>query len=554
MFKHYWLPGLMVLAVQGAWAQTPPSAGGQLQQIPAVPAAPGLLTPVQVPPQAAVPSAAVSGRLFRVQALHLTGVSVYNDDDLLKVAGFEANRDQSLASLQAMAERISDHYRRDGYLLARAYLPAQAVRNGVITMAVLEGRYGPTTVNNTSRLNPSVARGLLDGLDQGDVIATAALEERLLLLSDVPGVQVRSTLVPGASLGVSDLVVDVQPAALLSGSVDADNAGNRYTGVHRLGATLNLNNPTGMGDVLSFRGLTSGSGLRYARASYQAPVGRARVGVAYSELAYELGREFEALDAHGRARVTSLFGSYPLLRSRQSNLTAGLTLEHKDFDDRQDAVSLQVRKRSEVAVASLSGERRDAWGGGGLSSFSAAWSSGNLDIRTPEAHIADAATARSDGHFNKWALAISRVQRVSNSVSVSAMLSGQMAANNLDVSEKMSLGGMNGVRAYPEGEANADEGYLLALETRYQLRPIEGVRGHVQLAAFIDAGEVKTHHSPWASGENRRHLSSAGVGVYWTQSRDFSVKALYAHQLGNEEATSAPHHSGRFWVQGVKYF
>jgi hypothetical protein len=42
--------------------------------------------------------------------------------------------------------------------------------------------------------------------------------------------------------------------------------------------------------------------------------------------------------------------------------------------------------------------------------------------------------------------------------------------------------------------------------------------------------------------------------VYWTQSRDFSVKALYAHQLGNEDATSAPQRSGRFWVQGVKYF
>ena len=553
MFKQYWLPGLMVLAVQGAWAQTPPSAG-QLQQIPNVPAAAGFLAPVQVPTEAASPNAAASTRAFRVQDLNLTGVSVYSANELLAVAGFEANSEHNLTSLQAMADRITAHYRRDGYLLARAYLPAQEVRNGVITMSVLEGRYGAGTINNRSRLDRSVVSGLLGGINEGDVITAEPLEERLLLLSDVPGVQVRSTLVPGASLGVSDLVVDVLPDAAFSGSVDADNAGNRYTGVNRIGATVNLNNPTGMGDVLSFRGLTSGSGLRYGRASYQAPVGRARVGVAYSDLAYELGREFKALDAHGHARVASLFGSYPLLRSRQSNLTAGLTLEHKDFDDRQDAVGSISRKRAQVAVASLSGDRRDTWGGGGLNSFSAAWSTGNLDIRSADALADDTATAGSDGHYNKLALAISRVQRVTESLSVSAALSGQMAGNNLDVSEKMSLGGMNGVRAYPEGEAYADEGYLFTLEARHQLRPFEGVRGQFQLAAFVDAGEVKTNHSPWVGGEHRRQLSGAGVGVYWTQSRDFSVKALYAHQLGNEDATSAPQRSGRFWVQGVKYF
>lgn len=554
MYKRYWIPSLLVLAMQGIWAQTPPSAGGQLQQLPNVPKAPGVLAPLHVQPQATTPRAPASNQVFRVQALNLTGVRVYKADELLAVAGFEANRDQTLSTLQGMADRITEHYRRNGYILARAYLPAQEVRNGVITMTVLEGRLGTATVNNQSRLNISVVNGLLSGIEEGDVIAAAPLEERLLLLSDVPGVQVRSTLVPGASLGVSDLVVDVLPDAAFSGSVDADNAGNRYTGINRIGATVNLNNPTGMGDVLSFRGLTSGSGLRYGRASYQAPVGRARVGVAYSDLAYELGREFKALDAYGHARVASLFGSYPLLRSRNINLTAGLTLEHKAFEDRQDAVRLVNQKRVQVAVASLSGDRRDTWGSGGMNSFSAAWSAGNLDIRTADARLADAATARSDGHYNKLALAISRVQRVNESLSVSAALSGQMAANNLDVSEKMSLGGMNGVRAYPEGEAYADEGYLFTLEARHQLRPIDGVRGQVQLAAFVDAGEVKANHSPWDAGAQRRHLSGAGIGVYWTQARDFSVKALYARQLGSEEAVSAPDRSGRFWIQGVKYF
>ncbi len=69
------------------------------------------------------------------------------------------------------------------------------------------------------------------------------VESPLLQLSDLPGVSVKSTLVPGASVGASDLIVDVSPGQRVTGSIDADNARNRYTGEERLGGTANLNNP-----------------------------------------------------------------------------------------------------------------------------------------------------------------------------------------------------------------------------------------------------------------------------------------------------------------------
>ncbi|WP_306823231.1 ShlB/FhaC/HecB family hemolysin secretion/activation protein, partial [Janthinobacterium sp. UMAB-60] len=97
------------------------------------------------------------------------------------------------------------------------------------------------------------------GLD-GQVIATPPLERRLLLLSDLPGVQVSSTLAPGASLGASDLIVEVQPGSRFNGSIDVDNQGNRYTGRNRIGATLNINELAGIGDVASVRAFTSADG------------------------------------------------------------------------------------------------------------------------------------------------------------------------------------------------------------------------------------------------------------------------------------------------------
>jgi len=535
-----------------------PSAGGQMQQIPPSPQPPSVTPRVEVTPAAplapaATPSPAVQVT-FIAKALNVTGSRAYAASELLRVTGFVSGQSVNLHILNDMANKVTLRYRRDGYLVAQAYVPAQEIKDGVVTIAVLEGQYGQVKINNTSTLHADVPLQVLAGLNPGDAIVTAPLEERLLRLSDVPGVQARATLVPGASVGLSDLVVDVKPGSRVSGSVDADNAGNRYTGEYRVGATVNLNNPSDRGDLITLRALTSGAGLQYLRAAYQAPVGNGRVGVAYSDLAYKLGHEFEALDARGHARIATLFGSYALIRARNTNLNLGLALDSKVFQDRLDAIPSATDKRAQVLTATVYGDQRDAIGGGGLSTYSLAWSMGKLDIQTPAARAIDDTTASSNGQYNKLAFAVSRLQQATQTLSFLASLSGQVASKNLDVSEKMALGGMYGVRAYPEGEAYADQRYLLTLEARQLLRLPPRVMGQVHLAAFVDTGSVTLSQSPWTAATNSRHLSGAGVGAYWTHANDFSVRAFYARKLGSEDALSAPDKSGRFWVQAVKYF
>jgi len=558
VFKHYLALCVGLLSVPVLMSQTMPTAGGQMQQIPVVPMpnnqAPAVSQSVQGVRRAPAELMTTSSVTFVANRLNVTGARAYTQTDLQRIAGFTPGQTVHVQRLNEMANKITQRYRRDGYLVAQAYVPAQEIKDGTVTLAVLEGQYGQIKVNNVSTLKSDVPNQLLMGLNTADPILAAPLEDRLLRLSDVPGVQTRASLVPGASLGLSDLVVDVKPGPRVSGSVDADNAGNRYTGEYRVGATVNFNNPTDRGDVITLRALSSGPGLQYMRAAYQMPVGRGRVGVAYSDLTYKLGREFAALDANGHARIATLFGSQALIRSRQSNLYAGLSLDSKVFQDRVDAIPAVTDKRAQVLTASIYGDHRDAWGGGGLSGFSLAWSLGQLDIQTPAARTLDDSTAHTNGGYNKISFALSRLQRVTQTVSVLASLSGQVASKNLDVSEKMELGGMYGVRAYPEGEAYADQGYLLTLEARKQLQLPPSVIGQVHLAAFVDTGRVTLNHSAWTTTNASRQLSGAGVGAYWTRSQDFSVKAFYARKLSSEDAQSAPDKSGRFWVQAVKYF
>ena len=556
MFKTNLLPLALLALSQGVFAQQPPSAGSQLQQIPPSPVPPKAAPGIRIEPGTAPASAASGAVKITVNRLQVSGARLYPEAELVALTGFRPGSELSLDDLRAMALRITERYRSNGYFVAQAYLPAQEIKDGAVTIAVVEGQYGKIAVRNQSSLSSGLVNSQLAGLNPGDTVAIAPLESRLLLLSDIPGVSVTSTLVPGASVGASDLIVDVVPGRRVTGSIDADNAGNRYTGEYRLGATVNLNNAAGRGDVASLRVLTSGSGLNYARASYQMQFGKATAGVAYSWLGYELGKEFSSLQAHGTAKIASVYGSYPLIRSRDTNLYAGLAFDAKTFEDRVDATSTVVDKKARALMASLRGDHRDSLGGGGLSSYSLTGTVGTIDIQTPSMRAFDAATAQSNGHFTKLGFGAMRLQNVTDTISLYAGINGQVASKNLDVSEKMELGGINGVRAYPEGEAYADQGYVLTLEARMRLPTPVQLPGQVQLIGFIDTGSVTINKNPgpWTTGDNRRTLSGAGIGLNWSAFNNFVVKASYARKLGSEDAVSAPDKSGRFWVQAVKYF
>lgn len=548
---------LTLLACATAQAQTPPAAGSLSQQI----ERPRAALPAQSIPQIMVQQAATQPgapgdqQVIRVQALRVSGVRLFPEASLLAATGFRGPAELTLPAMRALALRISDYYRARGYFLAQAYLPAQDIKDGVLTIAVLEGQYGKIDIRNKSGLSPAVAASMLAGVRSGDPIAIEPLERGMLMLTYVPGVSARSTLAPGASVGASDLIVDIVPGQRVTGSIDADNYGNRYTGKAHIGGTLAVNDLSGHGDVLALRAMTSGSGLHYLRGSYQVQLGKAKAGIAYSDMEYELGSDFASLDAHGTARIASLYGSYPLQRSRRSNLNVLANLDTKRFRDEVDATLSVASKTITVGMLSVAGDSRDDWHGGGISSIVLGVTHGKLKLGAGPDLVVDQATVRSNGGYTKLSYQAMRLQAVTARTSLYAAISGQVASQNLDISEKMELGGVGGVRAYPSGEGSGDQGYVLNLESRTTLpRWSDAMPGQMQLVGFIDTGTVHASRRPYAPGSNRRTLSGAGFGIDWLAERNFLVKATVAFKLGHGTALSAPDSDQRFWLQAVKYF
>lgn len=544
-FQLLLLPAAL-LALPPAGAQRVPDSGSLLQQLrpPAPPAAPRDEDALPAAPPLPAPAAG-HGATVRVASVRFTGVTVFAPEELQALVQDAAGRELDLAGLEALATRVSRYYRQQGYTVARAYLPPQQVRDGALEIAVVEGRLAAVTVQGDAAPLPLAA------LSEGAVVTDAALERALLLASEVPGVTVRSTLQPGAAVGTTELVVDVAPGERFAGSVEADNHGSRSTGRNRLGATLLVNNPAGAGDLVALRAIASDDGLGYARAGYQLPVGRngTRIGLAASAMRYALVDEFASLEAHGTAHTATLFAAHPLLRSRTANANLQLALDAKRLRDDVDAVALATERRARSLTAGFSGDRSDGFGRGGAWAWSLSASYGELDIETPAARAFDDVTAGTAGGYAKVLLALSRQQVLGPGTSLFASYTGQWANHNLDSSEKLPLGGMGAVRAYPQGESPSDRASLLSVELRHFVSP------HWQVIAFADAATGRANAEPWPGAiTSRRDLYGAGLGLAWAGGPGLNARMYYAHKLGNATATAEPDQDGRVWLQAAWNF
>jgi hemolysin activation/secretion protein len=486
---------------------------------------------------------------IRVMQIRITGSSVFTEEELRELVIDAEFRELTLSQLQAMAERITTYYRERGYLLARAYLPAQNINAGLIELMVVEGRLGKITERNNGVVGGAALEPLTE-LKNGEVAQNQTLERSLLLLSDLPGVVVTSTLVPGSVPGSSDLIVDVAKGAKFSGSVDVDANGDRYTGPIRTGGTLNINNPFRIGDQATLRGKFS-EGLQYFLADYRVPINSTgmRVGASVSGLNYELGDTLASLGYKGQARTVSVFTTQPMTRSRRLNVNAELQFDRISLQDQITTADLLIDKNVSVLSAGLNGDWMDDWSGAG--NWSMQYNAGRLSLDAETAAI-DASGPNAAGNFGKLSFALRRLHGFSSANSLLLSVNGQIASKNLDSSQKMSLGGAYGVRAYPQGEGLGDQGYVATAEIfrKFQV-PLPGVW---QGSVFVDRGAITVSKEPFTSSANSRTLTGGGFGFTVALPGNWSLKSSIAWRIGSELPKNDVDRSPRGWLQMVKGF
>src|SRR5271166_804264 len=411
----------------------PPDSGTILQQLkpakPPTPASSATGLTIEQPNGIRVPV----GEAFAVKRLEIRGNTRFDAATLHALIADAEGKNLNLAELGAAADRITEHYHNHHYPLARAILPAQTIKDGVVVIQVLEAKYGKVTLHNQSRVTDSLLQSTLSPLTVGEVIEQTKMDHVLLLMSDVPKIEVHALIKPGETVGTSDLDVTTLPGPRWSAIASIDDYGNKYTGRTRGGGTVTLVDPFDHGDYLSLAGLSSGEDLNYGRLSYETTSNGlgTRLGGAYSGLHYKLGDGLQSLDGHGTAEVASLWAKHPLVRSPNADLYLQVQYDRLTLHDNLDASAIKTDRHLDNGSASLTGDARDTLLAGAVSTANLTVTYGRLNFDNGAAQTADAATAMTQGSFSKWNLNLARLQQFTAADGVYLSFAGQWTSDNL---------------------------------------------------------------------------------------------------------------------------
>ncbi len=493
---------------------------------------------------------------FRVTTIQITGNTVFSAEFLHHLVKDAEGKDLTLEQVGAFAERITNYYRSHNYPLARAIIPAQTIRDGTVTIQIMEARYGKVVIDNKSSVRDALLSGTLSPLQPNDQIAQDKLDRALLLLSDIPGLSVEANLQAGQTVGTSDLILIVAPLPGVTGGTYVDNNGSRYTGKNRLGASVNISNPLRHGDVLSASVLSTGKGLSYGQLSYETLLSAmgARFGGSGSTLRYELGDSLAAIGGRGTARVFSLWAKQPLVRSQSQNVYAQLQADGLWLDDRVDTDNTSKDRRLLNTTISLNGDFRTPVPPG-LTSWRLAVSTGRVSFSGGTAQLADSATAQTQGGFIKYNVWANYLQNLTAKNTLYFAVLGQAANANLDQSQKMTVGGPQSVRAYDTGALSGDSGALVTVELRHLLdMPVWGADGRSQLMVFFDSARLSINKAPWLSGINQARLSGAGIGFVWAGTKQLTAQLSLATRLGSLPALVTSSAKVHAWAVVSKEF
>jgi hemolysin activation/secretion protein len=564
---------LLALSSALAFAQTPsvaPDAGSILREtrepfrLP--PPAPNLLPKLPEPR----PALGNQPKLrVKVTAFTFSGNTLLPEEELqAKVQEF-IGKELNFEGLNDAATEVRAHFRSRGYFLAQAYLPEQTIRNGVVEIAIIEGRWGTIELDKKPATNIStkLLAGILGAhIQQGDVITETGLERPLLLINDLPDATVTTELRPSETVGAANLRVNVDPGSgPISGYVDADNQGNRFTGEYRFGFNLNWNQPAQWGDRLTARFFTTDEHMWYYRMAYDLPVGYwgTRLGVSYSKFDYALSKEFASLLANGEGEVTTVYGFHSMVRTRNTNLLFSFGGDYKKLVDRVQSTTPTTSTEQNIYTYHLGvvGDFRDGIFSGGLNAYTVTYTLGNVGT---SAAAAGTDVRNTQGDFYKWNFDIRRQQRLTDALSFLISGSGQVASKNLASAEKFSLGGPNGVRAYPVGEATGDTGVTWQTELRYIVPGVKVFNGDVTMLGFFDYGAAKINQNPATDpttgvvtdSQNIRSFSGYGLGGSLGREGDFQLRvtASWAYTYDEQPQSDPARRVPRFWMQGIKWF
>ncbi|HEV7166330.1 MAG TPA: ShlB/FhaC/HecB family hemolysin secretion/activation protein [Gammaproteobacteria bacterium] len=464
----------------------------------------------------------------------------------------------TIGQLQQVADTITKFYHDRGYFLARAVIPAQEIKDGVVNIRVLEGRLEKVQTSGNKRYADDVLAKPFKPLI-GELVTVPRTENALLTLSQYPGLSAAGVFRPGSDVGATDIVVNVQGEKRFDGSARYDNAGTEFTGRQRLIGTFDWNNLTGGADMLgvtalkTFGGNESGASSKFGDVNYQHPVFGA-----YNQLSIDLSRN--SFDVGGSGGITGIGGiskiatlalKHDFERTREAQVNGTLDLSRKRADTldkstligRDDLAVLGYQldydsvNTSSNTISTSYVRLEHGFGGlfGVPSKFPNPSRFGNGNQKDPITPV-----------YTRLVLNYQLFKNLPDNQGLLFRFNGQYSNNLLSSLEQFVIGGPDSVRAAPTSQFLEDRGVFGSLE--YSIRAPGFADKHafgsytwgqvLRLRIFEDHS-IGWLNEPPSQTPGRVQAGGLGLGLEFTVPGSFTADVQWARLNGGAQKGGA---------------
>jgi len=486
------------------------------------------------PPPAPLPSGADTP--FTVTNIQVVGSSIFEDATLAAIVAPYENRELTLAELQQAADAITQRYLNEGYITSRAIVSPQTVADGIVQIEVLEGELEEITVEGTETLQDYVKVRIAQGGTRP--LNQARLEDQLRLLRIDPMFDsVEASLRAGSGEGKSRLIVRVEEAATIGGSVFSDNYSPPAVGDVRVGGSLQFRNLAGLGDtLLGSTTWTTTGGSKVYELGYRVPISpmNGTLLLRMTPNNFEItdpNQPTFSLDTEGSTDIYEVSVRQPLVRTPRDEFALSLGYRYREGST---LISGIITDATTTHVLSFAQDylHRDIDGAWALRS--------QFRLGEEQQDDINGLTGSTDTFFS-WIGQVQRVQRLSPNNLLLIQGSVQLTPSSLPGSEKFFAGGGLSVRGYDQNQRFGDNGVRFSVEDQIVITRNDSGQPFFQIAPFIE-GVYLWNDSERTEVTDNNFLLGTGMGFLLNITEDFNARADFAYPLVDIEelATDDP--------------
>ncbi len=521
---------LPISSTETLQAQSPPLLNPVEPKRPELPE-PQLLPPptqfLQPPAAPTPPSQPLPDKIpgtLTVDRFEVIGSTVFTPEELAAVTAPFSKRPITFAELLQVQDAITQLYIKGGYITSGAFIPPQPLKNGVVTIEVLEGEVERIEVTGTRRLNPSYVRSRLARATQTP-LQVNRLVEALQVLQLNPLIETLKTeLAAGSQAGTSVLRVKVEEASSFSTVLRVDNGRSPSVGTVRRQVELREANLLGFGDALFLAYTNTDGSNSIDEASYTIPI-NARNGTLNFSYSWSdnhvIEEPFDQVDIESNARNYEITYRQPLIETPTQEFALGLSAVRRESDTsllgEGYPLSPGANNRGETRISAIR-FFQELTKRGSQEVF-ALRSQFSLGIDALGATIND---KPPDSRFFAWRGQAQYLRLLAPDTLLLLRSDIQLANEALVPLEQFGLGGLGSVRGYRQDALLSDNGLFASAELRIPIIRIPKWNSILQVAPFVEVGT--TWNSSGRANPETNTLASAGLGLLWRTGDRFTAR------------------------------